>query len=230
MSTAHPPSGRPPRRGRRLIIAGALVLLVGASVTLSQTLGSEPGDRSKRATRAPQDGPSAGIAQGVPGGPAAGELLTPSNVPPAATEPSIPPGRTTTGGPNDQVPVTQRPTVRCASKGAPKTGSLPSADDQAGLRWVTATRLTGNCDGSSSPFRLRGIDTRLVWRSDADSFTVFVVDVTQGREGSAGFSDAQCAAACSESQAVVPAAGDYTLEVQAGDGPWEVEIQEYRRP
>lgn len=89
-------------------------------------------------------------------------------------------------------------------------------------------RLTGACDASSTPFRLLGVDTRLAWRSDADSFVVFVVDALGGRDASAGFADGQCAGPCSESQAIVPAAGTYTLEVQAGDKPWEVEVQEYR--
>ncbi len=95
---------------------------------------------------------------------------------------------------------------------------------------MTVGRLAGSCDASSAPFRLQGIDTRLAWRSDADSFAVFVVDAVLGREATAGFADGQCAGACSESQPIVPAAGDYTLEVQAGDGPWEVEVQEYRLP
>jgi len=120
--------------------------------------------------------------------------------------------------------------VRCASTGTPQAAPLPSLDERDGRRWVTVGRLTGNCDASSGPFRLQGIDTRLVWRSDADSFVVFVVDAVQGREATAGFADGECAGSCSEGQPIVPRAGDYTLEVQAGDGPWEVEIQEYRRP
>ena len=95
---------------------------------------------------------------------------------------------------------------------------------------MTVGRLTGACDASSAPFQLLGVDTRLAWRSDADSFVVFVVDVVQGRDASAGFADGQCAGPCSESQSIVLAAGRYVLEVQAGDGPWEVEVQEYRRP
>ena len=48
--------------------------------------------------------------------------------------------------------------------------------------------------------------------------------------GSCCFADGQCAGSCSEIQPIVPAAGSYRLEVQAGDAPWEVELQEYRRP
>jgi hypothetical protein len=134
------------------------------------------------------------------------------------------------GGSVGEAPVTLRSPVRCPSAGAPRTGALPSVDERNGQRWVTVQRLTGSCDASSSPFHVRGIDTRLVWRSDADSFAVFVVDARLGRDASAGFADAQCAGSCSESQPLVPVAGDYTLEVQAGAAPWEVEIQEYRQP
>ena len=51
-----------------------------------------------------------------------------------------------------------------------------------------------------------------------------------GARGSCCFADGQCAGSCSEIQPIVPAAGSYRLEVQAGDAPWEVELQEYRRP
>lgn len=127
-------------------------------------------------------------------------------------------------------PVAPRAPVRCQGEGRPAAGPLPPPDERDGLRWVTVGRLTGSCDASSEPFQLLGVDTRLVWRSDADSFAVFVVDVVQGRDASAGFSDGQCAGPCSETQPIVLVAGRYTLEVQAGEAPWEVEVQEYRRP
>jgi hypothetical protein len=120
--------------------------------------------------------------------------------------------------------------VRCEGRGTPTGAPLPGVDERDGQRWVTVGRLTGVCDAASAPFRLSGIDTRLAWRSDADSFAVFVVDVIRGREASAGFADGQCAGSCSEGLPVVLPAGEYRLEVQAGDGPWEVEVQEYRRP
>lgn len=121
-----------------------------------------------------------------------------------------------------------RPPVSCTASGAPSGPPLPSPDERDGKRWVTVSRLAGNCDASSAGFRLRGIDTRLVWRSDADSFVGFVVDSVRGTEATAGFADAQCAGPCSERQAIVPPPGDYVLQVQAGDAPWEIEIQEYR--
>jgi len=124
--------------------------------------------------------------------------------------------------------VVLRPAVRCPSNGTPKAGPLPSLDENNGRRWVTVSRLTGNCDASSAAFALQRVDTRLAWRSDADSFAVFVVDAVLGREATAGFADGQCAGSCSQTQPIVLSAGNYTLEVQAGDAPWEVEIQEYR--
>ncbi len=105
---------------------------------------------------------------------------------------------------------------------------MPPADERDGKRWVTVSRLAGSCDASSPGFRLLGIDTRLVWRSDADSFVAFVVDAVRGTDATAGFADAQCAGPCSDGQAIVPPPGDYNLRVQAGDAPWELEIQEYR--
>lgn len=136
-----------------------------------------------------------------------------------------------TGGRVDPpTPVPPREPVRCATTGTPQAASLPPPDERDGRRWVTVGRLAGNCDLSSGRFRLQGIDTRLVWRSDADAFAVFVVDAVGGRDATAGFADGQCAGPCSERQAIVPAPGEYALEVQAGDAPWEVEVQEYRRP
>ncbi len=118
--------------------------------------------------------------------------------------------------------------MRCESDGPAKTGALPSDDGSNGKRWITLVRLSGNCDASSSRVHVKGVDTRLVFRNDADSFYAFVIDAEQGIEGSAGYADAECTGPCSDTQVLVNPEGDYSLRVQAGDAPWEVLLQEYR--
>lgn len=223
--------------GRAALLAGAVAvaLTIGLLVSLDGSIqaGSVAPSRSPSTTAAAV---TAGEEPGVTA-PSGGEAPTTGGAPSAerrleaAAGARAPRSGAGDGGRSgDAEPVAPREPVRCEAQGAPTAAPLPSADERDGRRWVTVGRLTGTCDASSGPFPLVGVDTRLAWRSDADSFAVFVVDVAQGREASAGFADGQCAGPCSESQPVVLVAGRYTLEVQAGDGPWEVEVQEYRRP
>jgi hypothetical protein len=128
----------------------------------------------------------------------------------------------------DPRPVPPRFPIRCSPAGDPTTGSVPNDSAQDGKRWVTVQSLTGNCDGASAAFELRGIDTRLVVRNDAMSLDVFVVDVDQGRDATAGFSDVSCPGPCAGFQALVLQPGRYRLEVQADDAPWQILVQEYR--
>jgi hypothetical protein len=79
-------------------------------------------------------------------------------------------------------------------------------------------------------FHVRGIDTRVVVRSDAPSIAVLLVDAVHGEDASAGFADAECDGPCALEEALVLRAGDYFLRVRAGDGPWEVFVEEYRVP
>jgi hypothetical protein len=95
---------------------------------------------------------------------------------------------------------------------------------------VTVGELHGSCDGTGPSFHVAGVDTRLVVRSDAPDVTVYVVDDVQGEDATAGFPDGSCTAPCAFEQALVLAAGDYHLRVAAGEGPWEVYVEEYRAP
>ena len=95
---------------------------------------------------------------------------------------------------------------------------------------MTVGQLQGTCNGQSGAFHIRGIDTRLLFRSDADSIAVFMVDAKLGLDATSGYADGECSGQCSENQVLTNRAGDFYLMVQAGDGPWEVVVQEYRRP
>lgn len=223
------------RPGRCALLAAAVA--VGLVVLLLAALGRGGSTDAGSLGRSPSTTAPGAIAGDAPAPATPGGSPSPTTARAPASKPS---SGAATGGTTPQPgggevkqgsePVVPRPPVRCPATGSPTAAPLPPPDERDGRRWVTVGRLTGACDASSPPFQLLGIDTRLVWRSDANSFAVFVVDVVQGRDASAGFSDGQCAGPCSESQPIVPAAGRYTLEVQAGDGPWEVEVQEYRRP
>lgn len=213
------------------------MLLVALAVILVSTGGTAPVVPSDQSTsRSTVADGSTGTDQGSTGAGRSPQAPTTGSDQAGATtapDPSPtrapPPGtgrRPDTGG----EPVVVRQSVRCASTGTPRAEPLPSDDEQGGRRWVTVVRLAGNCDLASSEFQLRGIDTRLVWRSDADSFTVFLVDTIRGRDATAGFAEGECAGPCSENQPIIPPTGSYRLEVQAGAAPWEVEIQEYRQP
>ncbi len=117
---------------------------------------------------------------------------------------------------------------RCASNGEPTTGSLPGNSTEGGRRWVTVSQLSGSCDLEGGRFALRGVDTRLVMRSDASNFNAFVVDAKTGIEGTAGFPHGQCLGPCSDFYFLTDPAGQYKLRVQADGGPWQVLVQEYR--
>lgn len=149
---------------------------------------------------------------------------------PPTTAQSPPSTTATDNGRSDAEPVSHqlRTPVRCAAEGEPKAGPLPGDDPLGAKRWVTVQRLSGACDASSPNFTLLGIDTRLVWRSDAESFFTFLLDSKEGLEATAGYAETDCIGPCSESQALVSPAGTYRLRVQADGGPWEVLIQEYR--
>ncbi|MDQ1396230.1 MAG: hypothetical protein QOG64_1489, partial [Acidimicrobiaceae bacterium] len=164
---------------------------------------------------------------------------TPTTTAPAADDPDLtaaPPGATAPSRvpvakpAAAKAPVPLRKPVSCRSAGPPHAAAFPGADPRDGQEWVTVGSLSGNCDGSSAGFHIRGVDTRLLYRSDADSIAVFLVDAKQGIDATAGFADGECSGPCSINQVLVDPAGDYSLLVQAGDGPWEVLVQEYRRP
>ncbi|HEV7720097.1 MAG TPA: hypothetical protein VGO60_02380 [Iamia sp.] len=128
--------------------------------------------------------------------------------------------------PGAQGPVTPRP---CSPTGPPQRQPAevdgPSGD---GGSWVTVGALQGNCGAAGGSFGTSGVDTRLVFRSDAEQMIVFVDDVDED-DASAGYADLECRASCAGTRILVNRAGTYRLRVQATDGPWVVEIQEYRR-
>jgi len=92
---------------------------------------------------------------------------------------------------------------------------------------VTIASLTGNCGGNSPTLTTTGVDTRLVYRSDATDFQVFLVDQSDAASSS-GFADAQCQGPCADVQDLTDPAGQYQLKVVATDAPWEVFLQEFR--
>ena len=57
-----------------------------------------------------------------------------------------------------------------------------------------------------------------------------MVDAKLGLDATSGYADGECSGRCSENQVLTNRAGDFSLMVQAGDAPWEVAVQEYRRP
>jgi hypothetical protein len=213
---------------RSALLAGAVAVLLITAAALIPSPAPRGEANGAAAGLERRTGSESSAADGQQAFPRPGEAAAGGEAsdPQASSAPGVGVG----DGGGELAPVAVRQPVRCPLRGSPSGAPLPPPDEQDGRRWVTVERLAGNCDAGSAAFTLLGIDTRLAWRSDADSFAVFVVDGTRGREATAGFADGQCAGRCSESQAIVPVAGRYTLEVQAGDGPWEVEIQEYRRP
>ncbi len=100
----------------------------------------------------------------------------------------------------------------------------PSGD---GGQWVTVARVAGNCGGTSSATATTGGDTRLVYRSDATQFYVFLVDQSNP-DASSGFADVECRRTCADVQSLTNPAGQYQIKVVASNAPWEVLLQEYR--
>lgn len=94
-------------------------------------------------------------------------------------------------------------------------------------RWVTVGRLAGNCGASSGSLITAGGDTRLVYRSDASAFQVFLVGQSDPA-ASAGYADVECLSACADTQDLTDPAGRYQIRVAATNAPWEVLLQEFR--
>lgn len=124
-----------------------------------------------------------------------------------------------------QGPVTKG---SCANTGpptiAPAIADGPSVD---GKQWRTVGSASGNCGGRSDTFRTSGVDTRIVVRSDADQFLAYLENVDDPGSN-AGYADVVCRSTCSDQAVLVNPAGAYRLRVEATDGPWLVEVQEYR--
>lgn len=148
-------------------------------------------------------------------------------LPPAATpaagdiDPQSPPSAPPPGA---QGPVR---TAACASSGPPVV--RPSVVDAPSAQggWVTVGRLAGNCGGETGPVPLGDVDARLVYRSDASAFQVFLVDQADPSTSS-GYADVECDGPCAGVQDLTDQAGRYRIKVAASDAPWEVLLQEYR--
>lgn len=136
-------------------------------------------------------------------------------------DPQSPPA---TRPPGAQGPVRE---AACASTGPPKVRAAPEDGPNSGGQWVTIASLAGNCGASSAALTTTGVDTRLVYRSDAADFQVFVVDQSDVASSS-GFADVECHAPCADTQDLTDPAGRYRLKVVATDAPWQVSLQEFR--
>ncbi|WCO68279.1 hypothetical protein PO878_06005 [Iamia majanohamensis] len=131
-----------------------------------------------------------------------------------------------------QSPPVRLPETRdepCASTGPPQI-PLPVTDGPSGDggRWVTVSSVAGNCGARGGSFQTAGVDTRLVFRSDAQQMIVFVDDLDDP-DAAAGYADVECRSRCAGTRILVNRGGAFRLRVQATDGPWTVELQEYRR-
>jgi hypothetical protein len=115
----------------------------------------------------------------------------------------------------------------CASTGPPRIGAATTDGPSDGGQWVTIANLAGNCGASSPTLTTTGVDTRLVYRSDATDFQVFLVDQADAASSS-GFADAECHGSCADIQDLTDTAGQYRLKVVATDAPWEISLQEFR--
>ena len=116
----------------------------------------------------------------------------------------------------------------CTDTGPPViASSLTDAPSSDGRRWRTVGSASGNCGGGSPSFSTSGVDTRIVVRSDADQFLAFIEEVADP-DSNAGYADVVCRTRCSDETILVNGAGTYRLRIQATDGPWVVEVQEYR--
>ncbi len=159
----------------------------------------------------------------------------PSTVPPTTTAPPAPPPPPgfSNENPADPKPVpvgAQGPVAKapCSNTGPP-TIAASSADGPStdGKQWRTVGSASGNCGGRSDTFRTSGVDTRIVVRSDADQFLAYLEDVNDPASN-AGYADVVCRSKCSDQAVLVNPAGAYRLRIEATDGPWVVEVQEYR--
>ncbi len=138
-------------------------------------------------------------------------------------EPESPPVRGTNG------PQGPTRSEECPYTGPP-TKPLPVTDGPGGdgSRWVTVGSLEGNCGGRTGFFPTTGVDSRLVYRSDAEQMLVFI-DEEGNPDGAAGFADVECRSSCANTRIQTFRAGSYRIRVDGTDGPWIVELQELRR-
>jgi hypothetical protein len=164
--------------------------------------------------------------------------VDPTTAPPVVTAPSTTsatPAPTSAqsavavSGPNrPPAPATTRPLspTTTAKPAAPLGGPVALAPLPDG--WVTMATAKGSTGARSPVFHLQDHNTRLRYTSSGTFLAVFVVDATRGLDATAGYSDADCAGACTNGwMSLHDPAGDYYLLVQASGGHWAVDISEY---
>lgn len=255
--TAPPtPTQRTARRRRRSVAIGlAAAAALGVAVLASR---GDDGDARDEAAPAAEGGAGTERSTTEPAGSgadrtttsAAGPTSTTTRAAPGTTATTGPPATTTTGSaPVPTAPVdlpgfsdedpTDAPAVpvgpqgpvspaACAPTGPPTiASSLTDGPSSDGKAWRTVGHLEGNCGGSSGPFTTAGVDTRIVVRSDADQFLAFLDD-TAAPDANGGYADVVCRSRCSDQGVLTIPAGSYVLRVQATDGPWVADVQEYR--
>jgi len=183
--------------------------------------GDRPATGGDRADDRRPDDPTSSTASPT-SDPTTTSVTGPTTLPGPDIEPASPP---VTLPPGAQGPVRPGP---CAATGPP-ANPLPFRDgpSSGGRSWVTVARLDGNCGGSSAAFAVRGVDTRLLFRSDAEQFLVFLDDLVDV-DAAAGYADVECRSPCADEQILTIGQGRYRLRVAATDAPWEVLLQEYR--
>lgn len=229
-------------------IAGVLLAAVLGAVVIRNGSDGKGGDDGASGGTRPgtsKAAPSEAAAAPAPPGPAApgaetgGGLALPragrggGGSPTGATPPTASEGRSGTASPEPGGAVATSPEPGATDPSTPPTSpatTAPGAVDASGKRWVQVGVVSGTSNGRSPRFRLAGIDTRLVYRSDAGSLSVFLVDEVQGREATAGFAELDCEQPCAGEMILVSPAGNYHLEVDTSGGAYEVAIEEYRRP
>jgi hypothetical protein len=216
------------RLPRPAVVALAVVVVILLATGVGVIAGDDPArvedSEDRRATGAGprRGGPTSttstsGSTTTSPGPDTGSTTLPGPDIEPASPPVTLPPGA--------QGPVRPEP---CDATGPP-ANPLPFRDGPSGggRSWVTVARLDGNCGGASSAFGVRGVDTRLLFRSDAEQFLVFLDDLVDV-DAAAGYADVECRTPCADEQILTIGQGRYRLRVAATDAPWEVLLQEYR--
>ena len=209
--------------------AAVLVLVVGVVAALATGDGGRSGGRQRSTNSSRRSVLRTGRGVPATGGPASDPRSSTSGTP----LPSITTGPLLLAPPTPpRAPADAQGPVRtnaCRYTGPPKTRpSVVEAPAGAGAaQWVTIAQLAGNCGALSAPFPTSVAETRVVYRSDASHFVVFVVDLADPGAAS-GLADVECQGPCADQQPLTGVPGTRRLSVSATDGPWELLVQEFR--
>lgn len=127
---------------------------------------------------------------------------------------------TSTAIPASRLPATSPPATTVAT--------TPATTQPATKNWVEVITLSGTSEKRSDNFRLTGGQARLVYKSSAGVFGVYVLKSNDSLEKSGGFTEVSCSAACEDQTRLVKTAGEYYLDVKVSRGSWSVTIEELR--